>query len=408
MRRASVLVVCAVCALLTAACSPASSSDAPTFVPSPGGLPSEGPGVQISPIVPLPPAPSGNGEGAPSTGGPSGSSSPSAKPAIDPRVVATRLSAPIGLTMMPDGTALVGERAGRIVRVQPVAGKPVPTVRTITGLNTAGDGGLLDLALSPEYRQDSLIYAYVTTARDNRVVDFTLNGPVTPVLTGIPRGASGNAGRIAFGADGDLYVSTGDAGRPANAENPKSLAGKVLRVNSIGAPDSTNPRPASPVFTSGHQTGAGLCALEQSNAVLEVEPGASGAAAEVNDLVAGGSYGWPKAGSADRSPIASLPRSTPVPGDCAITKGRLWVTSLNAQALLDAPVAVGADSVDVGKFSTLLSRKYGRLKTIVAAKDGALWMTTSNRDGKGKPVAVDERVIRYVPSNSASKPNSPV
>src|SRR5439155_11934034 len=120
--------------------------------------------------------------------------------------------------MLPDGTALVGERTtGRIVRVQPVAGKPVPTVRQLSGLDTSGDGGLLDLALSPTYSEDGLIYAYVTTATDNRVVDFTLKGPVTPVVTGIPKGRIGNTGRIAFGADGDLYIGTGDAGRPALA-----------------------------------------------------------------------------------------------------------------------------------------------------------------------------------------------
>src|SRR5699024_2045427 len=130
-------------------------------------------------------------------------------------VVATHLVAPVGLTLLPDGTALVGERStGRIVRVQPTPGKPVRTVRTLAGLDTSGDGGLLDLALSPHYAQDSLIFAYITTRTDNRVVVFTLHGPVTPVLTGIPKGTRDNAGRIAFDGAGNLYIGTGDVGRP--------------------------------------------------------------------------------------------------------------------------------------------------------------------------------------------------
>src|SRR5206468_10003819 len=123
------------------------------------------------------------GAGVPGTQQPSGGLPPSGKPKQDPLVVATKLTAPVGLTLLTDGTALVGERTtGRIVRVQPRAGQPVPTVRTLTGLDTSGDGGLLDLALSPTYAEDGLIYAYVTTRTDNRVVEFTLTGPVTPVF----------------------------------------------------------------------------------------------------------------------------------------------------------------------------------------------------------------------------------
>ena len=101
--------------------------------------------------------------------------------------MATGLTDPLGIAVLPDGTALVGQRNGAILQVQPIAGQPVATVRTISGLDSSGDGGLLDLALSPAYAQDHLIYAYVTTATDNRVVDFTLTGPVTPVFTGIPK-----------------------------------------------------------------------------------------------------------------------------------------------------------------------------------------------------------------------------
>ena len=119
--------------------------------------------------------------------------------------------------VLPDGTALVGERkSGRICRVQPQAGTPATLVQTLAGVDGSGDGGLLDLAISPTYAQDGLIYAYLTTATDNRVVHFPLGSTPSVVIGGIPEGRTGNAGRIAFDATGALLTGTGD-GRPAGA-----------------------------------------------------------------------------------------------------------------------------------------------------------------------------------------------
>ena len=196
---------------------------------------------------------------APSRVPPGAPGGPEAGAEDDPNVVATGLTLPWGLAVLPDGTALVGERTtGRILVVQPRRA-PAREVMRIPGLDAAGDGGLLGLALSPRYRDDELVFAYVTTRTDNRVVRFTVGGPVTPVLTGIPRGRTGNGGRIQFGPDGLLYVGTGDAGRPALAADRRSLAGKVLRVTSFGRPAPANPDPASPVHSIGHRTVAGLC-----------------------------------------------------------------------------------------------------------------------------------------------------
>ena len=114
--------------------------------------------------------------------------------------------------------------------LQPQPGQPVRTIRTLTGIDASGDGGLLDLAVSPSFPEDGLIYAYLTTATDNRVVSFTLTGPLTPVLTGIPKGPTDNTGRLLFDQTGMLYVGTGDAGQPALAESATSLAGKVLTL----------------------------------------------------------------------------------------------------------------------------------------------------------------------------------
>ncbi|MGI8678220.1 MAG: PQQ-dependent sugar dehydrogenase [Jatrophihabitans sp.] len=405
MRRALVLLSGAA-ALALAGCSSGGSGD-PTFAPSPGRSAIEGSGgVAIQPILPVP---SGNGASTGGGGGGGGgnSSTSSAKKG-DPLVVATKLAAPVGVTLLPDGTALVGERTtGRIVRVQPVAGRPVPTVRTLVGLDTAGDGGLLDLALSPTYVEDNLIYAYITTPTDNRVVTFTLTGPVTPVLTGIPKGRTGNTGRITFDREGMLDVGTGDAGHPSLAADPSSLAGKVLRISDIGRPAAGNPRPSSPVFTTGHHDVDGLSVLPGSSSLVEVEDGANGRPGELNLIAKGAYYGYPATNGSQRAALAELPAGYAGPGGCAVQGPRVYVTSLGGLGLLSAPFTGAGDKLKVGKFTVALKNMYGRLRTVFAAPDGALWLTTSNRDGKGKPVPADERVIRYVPNGGGSD-NSPL
>jgi glucose/arabinose dehydrogenase len=398
MRRARPCLLLAAAALGLTACAGAGGAGAPTWEASPALPPS--PGVQASPIVPVP---SGAGD-QPGTS-PGGTPSAPERPAkhTDPLVVATHLVAPVGLTLLPDGSALVGERTtGRIVRVQPRPGEPVPTVRVLPGLDTSGDGGLLDLALSPTYNEDGLIYAYVTTSTDNRVVDFTLNGPVTPVFTGIPKGVTGNTGRIAFGGDGDLYIGTGDTGQPALAADPRSLAGKVLRIDSIGDPAQGNPAAASPIFTSGHRVVDGLCAVPRTDIMLEAEAGSPD---EINVLHAGSFYGWPPSSSRLAiGPNLTLPGRYGSPGGCAVLGDRIWVTSLSGHALLSAPLHAASVPPGANPFTEVLVNRYGRLKTVVAAPDGALWLTTSNRDGHGIPVAADERVIRYPPGAAGRSP----
>ena len=305
MHRAVRPVVALAAVLLLAGCGAAANASGPTWVPR-STFQGEG----------LPPNPGSTGPqqstpsqhpGAPTTR-PSGPT-PSPTNGPDPYVVATKLNSPVGIAVLPDETALVGERTtGRIVRVQPTPGQPVQTVRTLTGLSTSGGGGLLDLALSPNYRQDSLIFAYLSTPADNRVVAFTLTGPATPVVTGIPRGRSDNTGRIAFGSDGLLYIGTGDAGRPGLAGDPKSLAGKVLRVTDVGTPAAGNPTPSSPVFTSGHRVVDGLCLVAETNTLVEVESQGSDGPGKVDVLTRGGSYGWPSTGSRSQAPITTLPR----------------------------------------------------------------------------------------------------
>ena len=378
-------------AVLTGCAVGGSSAGQPTWVPKP-----EGPPPADAPRQPDPEAqgdPNG-GRSLPRPGSPG-----------DMNVVATGLRLPRGLVVLPDGTALVGERStGRILSVQPRHGAPVRQVMQIAGLDTHGDGGLLDLALSPAYRDDNLVFAYVSTRIDNRVIRFQVGHRPTAVLTGIPHGTVHNGGRLAFGPDGLLYVGTGDAGHSAWAADPHSLAGKVLRITAFGRPAAGNPDRSSPVFSRGHRDVTGLC-LDSGGRLTEVEPGT--AADEVNQVGAGRDYGWPRvSGTAGRpgltDPVRTLTPATGDPGGCAILERGLFVTALRGARLWALPLdGQGKPGRPIG----LLAATYGRLRTVVAAPDGALWLTTSNRDGAGRPIPADDRVIRFVPP--AGTTNSP-
>lgn len=393
--------VVSIAALVLTACGSPGPGTAPNWTPKPT-FSGEGydPGGRqpVQPTVP-------NGPPAPPSSRHGGSSAPPQKKHGDPAVVATKLTTPTGIAILPDNTALVGERTtGRIVRVQPRPGQPVQTVRTLTGLSTVGGGGLLDLAISPNYVQDNLIFAYVTTRTDNRVVAFTLKGPVTTVIGGIPRGKSDNAGRIAFDPKGNLLVATGDAGRPNLADNKHSLAGKILRVTDIGRAAKGNPVPGSAVYASGFRRTAGLCVDPRSGTALQTSSDPRSNADPVNQIFAGHSYGWPSRTHDSTTPLATLPSTDRSPGGCAIARGVLFVTSLNGQLVLASAIrSIRGALISLSPYSTSLRDKYGRLLTVVAAEDGALWLTTSNRDGHGHPVPADERVLRIVPSAGGGK-----
>lgn len=365
---------------LLASCAKSTPRSAPTWVPQ-----------QQLPPVPLPtpvPESGGGSTQTPSSGSTGGSQS--GKPEQDSAVVASKLTAPTGVAVLPDGTALVAERTtGRILQVQPVPDKPVKVIRTITGLNTSGGGGLLDIALSGSFSEDGLIIALLTTATDTRVVHFTLKGPVTPILTGIPRGTSDNVGRLLVLGDGSILVGTGDTGKPSLAGSAASEAGKVLHIDEIGHPAKGNPNPKSPVYTSGHHTVNGLCYDTARQRVLESEDGATG---ELNQLKSGDDYGWPS--RTGRDAIAQIP-DTPGVGGCAVIDTAIFVASLGGKDLLRAQIDAQGK---VGAFTPTLDGKYGRILTVVAAPDKSLWVTTSNRDGQGKPIAADERVLHITPS----------
>lgn len=322
------------------------------------------------------------------------------------RVVATGLTTPWGIAFLPNGDALVSERdTGRIVRIDASgrAGSNVTTVGRIKGVVPGGEGGLLGIAVAtPSGSSTPILFAYLTSRTDNRVVRAPLLdggsrlGAQKAIVTGIPKASYHNGGRLLVGADQTLFIATGDAGDPGSAQNPRSLAGKVLRVDFAGRPAAGNPTPNSAVYTLGHRNVQGL-ATDSTGRVWASEFGERDAD-ELNLLVPGGNYGWPEVeGRGDdpafRNPATVWsPTSTASPSGIAIKDDVVYVASLRGERLWQVPIrgarTLKAKSWDLGD--------RGRLRTIVQAPDGSLWVLTSNTDGRGDPRSGDDKVIRLL------------
>jgi glucose/arabinose dehydrogenase len=344
------------------------------FRPLPQGAP-----PQVGPPT-SPPAPPPGGPADPGGGETSG----------DPNVVASGLTVPTGLVVLPDGSAIVGEReTGRLVQVFPDR-SPARELMTVSGIDTAGDGGLLGLALSPTYDQDGLLYAYVSTATDNRVVRFPLGGTPNPVLTGIPRGEVHNGGGLLFGPEGHLFVGTGDTGVAALAADPNSLAGKVLRIDVFGRPVG-----ASPVFSQGHRDVTALC-LGNDAALFGTDNTLEGPD-EFNAVADGGDY-------TRQEPVVEILPQEGGLGGCAVAGSTIFLGALDGQRV--HVVTVDGQGTVTGDPEELLGGRYGRLRTVVLDAEGGLWITTSNRDGVGTPAEDDDKVLRILPP--AAQEDSPL
>jgi len=304
------------------------------------------------------------------------------------RTVATGLSVPWGIAFLPDGDALVTERdTGRILRIGD--GRRRVAMR-VPGVNTgAGEGGLLGLAVSPTYSRDRLVYAYFTSSSDNRIVRFRLGGRVRTVLTGLASAGIHNGGRIAFGPDGKLYAGVGDAGNTASAQNRSSLNGKILRMNADGSVPSGQ---GSRVWSLGHRNVQGL-AWDARGRLWASEFGQN-ARDEVNLIRRGRNYGWPEVegvGPAGRftNPLVTWSTSEASPSGAAIIGSNLYVAALRGECVWRIPLR----GASLGKPVRMLSGRYGRIRTVVAAPDGTLWVATSNRDGRGAPRSGDDRIV---------------
>ncbi len=330
------------------------------------------PQVPNAPGLPGTPEEPGSPQGPP-PGPPRGCDDP------DPAVVATCLEPITAIAVLPGGrSALVAERGGRILRVE----KGVDPVEVASvQVDAADEAGLSGLALSPSYGEDELIFAYVTTAGENRVLRIAPDDRPKPVLTGIPRGPSGNSGALGIDGSGALLVATGDAGDPRSAADPASLAGKVLRIDTSGEPAADNPDPDSRVVGAGLHAPTGMCsdAVEGSTWITDDD----GDRDLLHRVVPGQPLDEPEWVWPDR----------PGASGCTVMQGRVQVALADTESIF--ALSLGPGGSFVGQPQTVPLPRYGRISAAAAGGGGVVWLGTSNTDG-GKPISSDERVFRLL------------
>ncbi|MBC6459963.1 PQQ-dependent sugar dehydrogenase [Actinomadura sp. HBU206391] len=341
------------------------------------GCTSEGPGRARTP-EPLPPSaaqPGGTGIG-------------------QPRELVTGLQVPWAIAFLPGGDALVTERdTARLLRITP-AGR-VTTIGTVPGVEPGGEGGLLGVAVSPSFDRDRYVYVYFTAASDNRVVRLRYDedlGRPQPIVTGIPKGGNHNGGRLAFGPDKMLYITTGETGDEPLAQDRRSLGGKILRVRPDGSHAPDNPF-GSRVFTYGHRNVQGVD-WDERGRMYATEFGQN-RFDEINRIEKGHDYGWPEVegtgGGGDHTdPLLTWSTSEASPSGLAYAGGSLWAAGLRGERLWQVPL--GRDG-SAGRPVAHLTGTYGRLRAVVRAPDGSLWVSTSDRDGRGDVDQGDDRII---------------
>ena len=330
-------------------------------------------------------------------------------------IVAARLEIPWAIAFAPDGRIFVTERAGRIrvIRGGRLEAQPYFVVPEVVH---TGEGGLLGLALHPDFVRTRFLYVYHTYQSNgrlqNRIVRVVERDgrPMVDriILDAIPGGRVHDGGRIKFGPDGKLYIGTGDAGESDLAQNRASLAGKILRVNDDGTVPANNPHPGSPVYSLGHRNVQGLAWHPVTRRLYATEHGPSGGGDrccrdEVNLIEPGKNYGWPVVTGAPGDPrfvdplINSGPEETWAPSGATFVSRGLWQNTLLFAALRGRHlhrVIFNGLGTRVVRDEKLFAERFGRLRDAVEAPDGAVYVLTSNRDGRGMPAPEDDRVIR--------------
>ncbi len=394
---------------------PASPPPIGTIPPTPV---TSGPGV--SPTPSLLPAPTTT-PALPSPTPPVRTLTPTSSPPFQPgvEVVATGLEVPWALAFAPDGRIFVTERPGRIRVIENGRLRPEPVA--VLPVAATGEGGLMGLALDPNFAQNGYLYVMYTYraggALRNRISRLTLQGNTAGdeviLIDNIPGAGIHDGGRLAFGPDGKLYATTGDAAQRNLAQQLDSLAGKILRLNPDGSIPIDNPFPGSYVYSYGHRNPQGLAWHPTTGQLYSTEHGPTGEMGlccrdELNLIRPGGNYGWPLVTGAPGDPrfidpILHSGEDTWAPAGMAFVvgdllapwRGHLFFGALRGQHLHH--VVLGPDGTTVVFHEALFRGEFGRIRDVVMGPDGALYFTTSNRDGRGRPQPGDDRILRILP-----------
>lgn len=326
------------------------------------------------------------------------------------QTVASGLDTPWDLAWGPDGAMWFTERPGRVSRVDVATGK-VTLVGEIE-VAEVSESGLMGMAFHPDFASQPYVYfahSYraLLGVRNRlirmRYVSGHLTEPET-LLDDIPGAGNHNGSRLAIGPDRMLYMTTGDAGDAAAAQNRKSLAGKILRLTLDGKPAPGNPF-GNPIWSYGHRNPQGLAFQPGTDVLYAVEHGPS-EADEVNVIDRGGNYGWPEVrgacdGETERTfcvanhvtePVVEFTPTLGTAGAAFDGPGTLLVTALAGGVLLR--ITLTPDGRRAASVERLHQGEFGRIRDVLVGLDGAVYIATSNRDGRGSPAASDDRILR--------------
>ena len=295
--------------------------------------------------------------------------------------VTTGLDTVWSLAWDPAGALWFTERPGRVTRL----GERPQAVAGVQEMGQQGEGGLMGLEIDGRGRR----FLMYTSAEDNRIVRLEPDGSQRVLVQGIEKAIFHDGGRLRLGPDGALYASTGDAFRPQLAPDPRRINGKVLRI------DTESGR--SEVFSRGHRNVQGLC-FAPGGRFLATEHGPSGND-EVNVLTPGFDGGWP---STSGNGIKNYSPSV-APSGCAVYGASLipaWRGSMLFGTLAGASLRrlTFAPDGSVNGEEVLLRGQLGRLRDVSVGPDGAVYLATSNRDGRGSPRPGDDRILRVAPA----------
>ncbi|MFT2017530.1 PQQ-dependent sugar dehydrogenase [Streptomyces sp. 796.1] len=333
-------------------------------------------------------APSGqlpgqSGPAAALSGGHHGNSVPSAV-----RSVSDGWALPWGLSWLPNGSALITERESFKVFQLTRAGKRTEVGTVPNVVTTNGEGGLMGVAVSPNWRRDHHIFLMHSAENENRIVRMTYDGTTLSdykvLVSGIKKHRFHNGGRLQFGPDGFLYATTGDAFDSANAQNKESLNGKILRLTRDGKPAPGNPF-GTLVYSYGHRNPQGLT-WDNKGRLWEAEFG-NNAFDELNLIKPGQNYGWPVCEGACTTPGMTNPEqqwktSDASPSGLAYADGAVYLGAQRGQRLYRVPLT----STGTGTPESYYAGEYGRLRTVEKVPGtNSLWLTTSNVFGAGQP-----------------------